>query len=87
MRTFKIIGDDLLFDGQTIATMNPHLSASLRDELEQFFDGLTLDVMPFDEADKLAAEARAEAHAEGLSEGYDTGYCAGYATGHRNGAA
>jgi flagellar biosynthesis/type III secretory pathway protein FliH len=87
MRSFKVIGDDLLFDGQTIATMNPRLSASLRDELEQFFDGMTLDVMPFDEADKLAAEARAEAHAEGLSEGFDAGYRDGYEVGRRNGAA
>jgi len=87
MRTFKVIGDDLLFDGQHVATFNANLRPTLLDELTQFFDGLTLDVLPAKEADELAAEARAEAHAEGLSEGYDKGYEEGYEVGRRNGAA
>jgi len=87
MRSFKVISDDLLFDGQHVATFAAGLRPTLLDELTQFFDGLTLDVMPFKEADELAAGARAEAHAEGLSEGYDKGYEEGYEVGRRNGAA
>ena len=78
MRTFRIINDELIFGGVTVATMAPHLSASLRDELAQFLDGLTMDVMPFKDVDALEAEARADAHAQGLSEGYDTGYRDGH---------
>ena len=87
MRTFKVIGDDLLFDGVHVATLNSGIGFTLLDELTQFFDGMTLNVMPFDEADKLAAEARAEGHADGLNEGFDAGYRDGYEVGRRNGAA
>ena len=87
MRSFKVIDDELLFDGVHVATLKSGIGFTLLDELRLFFDGLTLDVLPTKDADELAAEARAEAHAEGLSEGYDKGYEEGYEVGRRNGAA
>jgi len=82
-RTFRLIGDELTFDGQTVATMNPRLAATLRDELDQFLDGLTLDVIPEDELQEIIERERADAHAEGLSEGYDKGYRDGHENGRR----
>lgn len=82
-RTFRLIGDELTFDGQTVATMSPRLAATLRDELDQFFDGLTLDVIPEDELQEIIERERADAHAEGLSEGYDKGYRDGHENGRR----
>jgi flagellar biosynthesis/type III secretory pathway protein FliH len=83
MRTFRLIGDELTFDGQTVATMNPRLAATLRDELDQFLDGLTLDAIPEDELQEIIERERADAHAEGLSEGYDKGYRDGHENGRR----
>jgi len=71
-RKFKMIGDELTFGWVTVAHMAPNLSASLRDELDTFFDGLTLDVTP--DAD-VAAQC---------SGAYDDGYREGYDAGRRN---
>ena len=78
MRSFRIINDELIFGGVTVATMAPHLSASLRDELEQFLDGLTMDVETASDVRERVESERADAHAQGLSEGYDTGYRDGH---------
>jgi hypothetical protein len=79
-RKFKMIGDELTFGGVTVAHMDPGVSASLRDELDTFFDGLTLDVVTIAEA---AAEAASQAAAE-CSGAYDDGYREGYDAGRRN---
>ncbi len=79
-RKFKMIGDELTFGNVTVAHMAPNLSASLRDELDTFFDGLTLDVVTAAEA---AAEAASQAAAE-CSGAYDDGYREGYDAGRRN---
>ena len=79
-RKFKTIGDELTFGGVTVAHMAPGVSASLRDELDTFFDGLTLDVVTVAEA---AAEAASQAAAE-CSGAYDDGYREGYDAGRRN---
>ena len=79
-RKFKMIGDELTFDGVTVARMAPGVSASLRDELDTFFDGLTLDIVTVAEA---AAEAASQAAAE-CSGAYDDGYREGYDAGRRN---
>jgi hypothetical protein len=71
-RKFKLIGDELTFGGVTVARMDSGVSASLRDELDTFFDGLTLDVTP--DAD-VAAQC---------SGAYDDGYREGYDAGRRN---
>jgi hypothetical protein len=71
-RKFKMIGDELTFGGVTVAHMAPNLSASLRDELDMFFDGLTLDVV---------TDAENDAHCSGA---YDDGYREGYDAGRRN---
>jgi len=71
-RKFKMIGDELTFGSVTVAHMVPNLSASLRDELDTFFDGLTLDVV-------TDAEAAAQ-----CSGAYDDGYRGGYDAGRRN---
>jgi len=78
-RKFKMIGDELTFGGVTVARMDPGVSASLRDELDAFFDGLTLDVVTVAEA---AAEAASQAAAE-CSGAYDDGYREGYDAGRR----
>jgi hypothetical protein len=79
-RKFKMIGDELTFGGVTVAHMAPGVSASLRDELDTFLDGLTLDVVTVAEA---AAEAASQAAAE-CSGAYDDGYREGYDAGRRN---
>ena len=79
-RKFKMIGDELTFGWVTVAHMAPNLSASLRDEMDAFFDGLTLDVVTIAEA---AAEAASEAAAQ-CSGAYDDGYREGYDAGRRN---
>ena len=79
-RKFKMIGDELTFGGVTVAHMAPNLSATTRDELDTFFDGLTLDVVTVAEA---AAEAASEAAAQ-CSGAYDDGYREGYDAGRRN---
>jgi len=79
-RKFKMIGDELTFGGVTVAHMAPGVSASLRDELDTFLDGLTLDVVTYAEA---AAEAASQAAAE-CSGAYDDGYREGYDAGRRN---
>lgn len=84
-RTFRIFDDEVTFEGHTVATLNPRLSASLRDELEMFLDGLSLTVWPDDEVQDALEAARAEGHAEGLREGYDKGHADGYATGYKAG--
>ena len=71
-RKFKMIGDEVTFGGVTVARMDPGVSASLRDELDTFFDGLTLDVT-------LDADVAAE-----CSGAYDDGYREGYDAGRRN---
>ena len=78
MRTFRLFGDELTFGGQTVATMAPGISASLRDELTLFLDGLTLDVETASDVRDRVESERADAHAQGLSEGYETGYRDGH---------
>jgi hypothetical protein len=82
-RKFKMIGDELTFGGVTVAHMDPGVSASLRDELDTFFDGLTLDVVTIEDAAAEAAEAAGEAAAQ-YSGAYDDGYREGYDAGRRN---
>lgn len=79
MRAFKLIGDELTFAGVTVATLAPGLSASLRDELALFLDGLTMDVMPDADVRTEIEIERADAHAQG----YDTGYRDGHDAARR----
>lgn len=85
-RTFHVMGENIYFGSQLIATLAPNMSATIADEVTQFLDGLTLDVIPEDELQKIIDRERADAHAEGLSEGYDKGHADGYATGYKTGA-
>jgi len=77
-RHFEFIGDELTFGGVTVAHMSPGISATLRDELEQFLDGLTLDAL---EDARTAGRKEAEAEHAGA---YDDGYRDGYDAGRRN---
>ena len=94
-RTFSVMGDDLYFDGQHVATFNDRAWATLRDEVETFLNGLPCDVTPTEDVererkemeDEHAKELQAayeDGRAEGMSEGYDKGYSEGYAIGVRN---
>ena len=78
-RKFKVIGDELTFGGVTVAHMAPGVSASLRDELDTFFDGLTLDVVTVAEVIKAVSEMEAQ-----CSGAYNDGYREGYDAGRRN---
>jgi flagellar biosynthesis/type III secretory pathway protein FliH len=94
-RIFSVMGDDLYFDGQRIATFNPTAWGSLRDEVETFLNGLPCDVTPNADVERERKEmedehanelqaAYEDGRAEGLGEGYDKGYSEGYAVGARN---
>jgi len=77
-RQFQVIGDELTFGGVTVAHMAPGVSATLRDELDTFLNGLTLDAL-----ENARAAGRKEADAE-HANAYDDGYRDGYDAGCRN---
>ena len=97
-RTFSVMGDDLYFDGQHVATFSDRAWATLRDEVETFLNGLSCNAtddevvererkeMEDEHAKELQA-AYEDGRAEGVSEGYDKGYSEGYAVGVRNAGA
>ena len=94
-RTFSVMGDELYFDGQRVATFSDRAWATLRDEVETFLNGLSCNVTADevlererkemeDEHEKELLAAYEDGRAEGMSEGYDRGYAEGYAVGARN---
>lgn len=97
-RTFSVMGDELYFDGQHVATFNDRAWATLRDEVETVLNGLSCNVTDDevvererkeieDEHEKELQETFEDGRAEGMGEGYDKGYSEGYAVGVRNAGA
>ena len=83
-RTFKVMGEDLYFDGQLVATFSSTAWGSLRDEVKALLDGMPYDVTPTEEVER-EREKMEEEHVDEIQANYDYGHAEGLGEGHANG--